>query len=96
MITYEGFIEVSSSLTKNTSLQELDMGGNSLGMDGANAVSKIITDNNTLKRLHLSYCDSFKEGVDIIISSLQSNHSLEVLILPSKFKRPADPRVEWL
>ena len=93
-ITSKGFIEVSSSLTKNTTLKELDMGGNSLGMDGAKAVSKMITDNNMLKWLHLSDSDSL-EGVDIIISSLQSNNSLEGLFLPIKFKRSADPRVEW-
>ena len=91
-ITSKGFIEVSSSLT---SLPTLFMGGNSLGMDGAKAVSKMITDNNTLKLLDLSVDDSLEEGVDIIISSLQSNNSLERLFLPSKFKRPADPRVEW-
>ena len=50
-ITSKGFIEVSSSLT---SLPTLFMGGNSLGMDGAKAVSKMITDNNTLKFLGLS------------------------------------------
>ena len=94
-ITSKGFIEVSSSLT-NTSLQELDMVGNSLGMDGAKAVSKMITDNNTLKFLDLRDDDSLEEGVDIIISSLQSNNSLEDLLLPSKFERPADPRVGWL
>ena len=91
-ITSKGFIEVSSSLTN---LQELYMGGNSLGMDGAKAVSKMITDNNTLKSLDLSHDDSFGEGVDIIISSLQSNNSLIRLSLPSIFKRPADPRVVW-
>ena len=64
-------------------------------MDGAKAVSKMITDNNMLKWLHLSDSDSLEEGVDIIISSLQSNNSLEGLFLPIKFKRSSDPRVEW-
>ena len=94
-ITSKGFIEVASSLTKNTTLQLLDVKGNSLGMDGAKAVSKMITDNNTLVWLNLSFNDSLEEVVDIIISSLQSNNSLQRLILPSKLERPADPRVEW-
>ena len=91
-ITSEGFIEIDSS-----SLQKLEIRGNHLGLEGAKAVSKMIIKCKILREVDLNFDDSLEDGVDTIISSLQSNTSLEKLNLPSKFARPAaDPRVQWL
>ena len=71
------------------------MGCNHVGVEGAKALSKVIEENKTLRRLWLYCDDSLGEGVDSLLASLQNNITLQGLVLPQQYKRPADSRVVW-
>ena len=64
-------------------------------MEGAKALSKVIEENKTLRKLWLHRDDSLGEGVDSLLASLQNNTTLHELHLPWQYQCPADPRVEW-
>ena len=62
-------------------------------MEGAKALSKVIEENKTLRKLYLWYDDSLGEGVDSLLASLQNNTTLQELSLPQPYQRPADSRM---
>ena len=79
-----GTTAIANALGKNTSLQQLVMGGgNKVGQDGAIAIAKAITDNKTLKTLTLSLDDDTmdKESVMIIMRSLHCNNTITELYI---------------
>ena len=94
-VTSEGCIQLAAGLTGNSSLKELMIGDNSCGVEGAKVLSKALERNKTLKVLYLRNDVSLEEGTDILLSSLSKNVTLSQLHLSVKYKRPADPRIQW-
>ena len=91
-----GCVALAAGLTHNTTLQELELSGNGVGVEGAVALGEALARTKTLRQLQLSGDESLQEeGVDCLIASLHSNTTLQQLYLPSQYKRPAEPRVEW-
>ena len=95
-ITSQGCIHIAEGLSNNSTLQRLLMSGNEIGVDGAKAISAMLEKNMSLQKLYLNGDNSIEEGVDVILSSLQRNSSLTTLWLSTRYRRPADPRVEWI
>jgi Ran GTPase-activating protein (RanGAP) involved in mRNA processing and transport len=102
-ITSEGCVQLAAGLTENTTLGTLWMRGNHVGVDGAKALSVMIAMNKTLRKLDLHGDFSLCEGVDSLLAGVQNNMDLEGLILPKKYRHPADTlwwsadsRVWWL
>ena len=94
-ITSQGCIHIAAALSENSTLLRLEMEGNAIGVEGAKAMSEMLELNISLKKLYLHGDYSYEEGVDVILSSLQQNTSLTELRLSERYKRPADPRVNW-
>ena len=88
-ITSLGTIAIANSLTNNSSVEQLYMGGISIGQDEAVALGNAITYNKMIKILALDYADdkhgdgtTDKESAMIIINSLYYNNTITRLILP--------------
>ena len=91
-----GCVALAAGLTHNTTLQELGLSSNGVGVEGAVALREALAHNKTLRKLWLSHDESLQEeGVDCLIATLHSNTTLQNLCLPSRYKRPAEARVEW-
>ena len=97
-IKADGCVLLIEGLTVNSSLHVLKLNGNEIGIKGAKAMSKMMAVNETIKELHvLNRDDSLKEGIHIIISSLEHNRSLQTLRFSKNYKQPGtDSRMIWL
>ena len=94
-ITTTGGAALASSLMVNSTIEELDISGNSLG-GAIPTFAKAIHCNKTLKILCISYDDSLSQSdVNTLLNSLSNNQTLEKLQLPKKFKVDTDKREEW-
>ena len=94
-ITSQGAVEIAAGLTENSTLHELDMRDNEIGVAGAEAMARMLVENSTLQALYLSRDETLGEGVDVLLSSLHKNTTLHELTLSRRYKRPSDPRVKW-
>ena len=85
-----------ASLMANSTIEELDISGNSLG-EAIQAIAQALEHNKTLKRLCMNDDDSLTQSnVENLMNSLTNNTTLEVLWLPKKFRVDSDKRVKWL
>ena len=83
-------------LGKNTVLRELNLSYCGITSQGCGRLAGGVRANSTLQVLDLKNNRLGKKGVDLVLTSLQSNTTLSTLILPRIYKRrQADPRVEW-
>ena len=79
-----------ASLMANSTIEELDISGNSLG-GAIPSIAQALEDNKTLKRLYMNNDDSLSQSnVENLINSLANNTTLEV---PEKFRVDTDKRV---
>ena len=94
-ITATGGEALASSLMINSTLEELNLSGNSLG--GATAsIGQVLEHNQTLKRLNIANDSSQSQSdVNTLIDSLKKNQTLKTLMLPVKFRVNTDTRVRW-
>ena len=81
-------------LRRNTVLQELDLSCSGITSQVCEQLAGGVRANSTLQVLYLRG-NRIGEGVDLLLTSLQSNRTLKRLILPRIYERPADHRVEW-
>ena len=78
---------IASALCTNNTLQSLWLWNNSIGVEGATALAKVLHENKSLKELHLQGNDSIgEEGAKKLIDSLKQNATLELLVLPKDYK----------
>ena len=94
-ITATGGAALASSLMVNSTIAELHISGNSLG-GAIETFAHLLEHNKTLKMLNI-YCDDSlsQSNVDTLLNSLTNNQTIEMLILPEKFKVDTDERVKW-
>ena len=76
----DGAIVVSKGLKNNSTLQELDLYNNGIGVAGARAIASVLS-STTLKRIVLSRNSLKDEGASAIGKSLKTNSTLETLEL---------------
>ena len=97
-ITATGGAELASSLMVNSTIEELVVGGNSLG-DAVSILAQLVRQSQVLKRLNLYYDKSLSQSnVNTILDNLTSNQTLEELVLPWEFKtdmHTENKRVKW-
>ena len=85
-----------ASLMTNSTIEELHISGNSLG-GVISSITHALGRNKTLKRLIICNDDSLSQSnVENLINCLTNNTTLEVLLLPVKFRVDTDKRVTWL
>ena len=82
-------------LRRNAVLRELYLSHCGITSQGCDRLAGGVRANSTLQVLDLSDNVLGREGVYLLLTSLQNNTSLKKLILPQIYKQPADPRVEW-
>ena len=96
-ITSQGAVEIAAGLTENCKLCVLDMAGNKLGVAGAEAMGRMLVQNNILMELDLTQDSTLEDGISTLLSSLQKNTTLRGLTLSDIYQRGSvtDPRVKW-
>ena len=87
-ISSAGAVSIFGSLERNTSLEELDLSGNSQLTEGDSeavgcAIEKMLNVNTTLKVLNLSGCGFTSEVSAHFINALAQNYSLKKVVLRS-------------
>eukprot|EP01090_Pellita_catalonica_P017745 TRINITY_DN544_c0_g1_i3.p1 TRINITY_DN544_c0_g1~~TRINITY_DN544_c0_g1_i3.p1 ORF type:complete len:311 (-),score=57.16 TRINITY_DN544_c0_g1_i3:785-1717(-) len=73
--------EVAFLLRMNSSLQTLDLAGNDIGNEGADAIAQVLLQNSSLQSCDLSDNGILKEGADSIAQALLKNSTLQSLDL---------------
>ena len=78
---------IASALCTNNTLQSLWLWDNSVGVEGATALAKMLHENKSLKELHFQGNDSIgEEGAKKLIDSLKQNATLGLLVLPKDYE----------
>ena len=78
---------IASALCTNNALQSLWLWNNSVGVEGATALAKMLHKNKSLKELNLQGNDSIgEEGAKKLIDSLKQNATLGLLVLPKDYE----------
>ena len=89
-ITATGGVELALSLLVNSTIEELDIGDNSLG-ESVSTFAQLVRQSKKLKRLNLCLDKSISQSnVNALLDSLGSNRTLKELILPRKFETDID------
>ena len=78
-VTSEGWIQLFKALSNNTSLKNLDISHNKLGMEGSVALAEMLSCNKSLTELNLGSCDIPEAGLREIARDLLQNTSLKNL-----------------
>ena len=95
-ISGQGASELAAALCKNSSLKDLDLDRNPIGMMVASSISDMLQHNTSLKELSLGDNSLGEEGVHQLIDSLKHNQTLNKLYLPAKYKpETSDHRIFW-
>ena len=89
-IDSQNAVDIFRSLEHNTSLEELDLSGNSQLAEGDSeavgcAIEKLLNENKTLKVLNLYGCGLTNEVASYIANGLAQNHSVRKVILHSNY-----------
>ena len=79
IIRVDGAKAIAFALSKNSTLQELDIRLNRVGDEGGQAISKALLINSTLKRLYLATNDFTEPTAAILSRVLQVNNSLTAI-----------------
>ena len=87
-IDSDGACQLASALCTNDTLQELNLYHNPIGVKGATAFAEMLLKNKSLKELNLRDDSIGEEGTQKLIDSLTHNTTVEVLVLPVKYKSP--------
>ena len=96
-ITATGGAELASSVTVNSTIEWLDISGNSLE-EAVPTFAELVRQSRKLKTLDL--CDDetlSQSNINFLLDSLAGNRTLKELVLPKKFKIDMykDKRVKW-
>lgn len=76
---YNGAIEIADALITNTTLIELDIGGNNIGIIGAIVIANALEKNKTLMDLYLYKNSITDDGAIALADALEYNTSLNLL-----------------
>ena len=86
-INSDGAGQLANGLYSNYTLQKLNLGHNPIGVKGATAFAEmLLTENKTMKELNLQDDSIRDEGTQKLIDSLTHNTTVEMLVLPKKYK----------
>jgi hypothetical protein len=105
----EGLARIASALTKNKTIQRLDLSWNALASnpsnkkalrDGIKAFSKMLAANTSLIHLDLSFCEIDDKSADYLFKAISENETLEFIDLTGNQVMPKhellkDPRVHY-
>ena len=80
----------------NTTLTELDLSCNNIGVDGVSAISRLISTNSALKKLNLSSCGLDDRGAFILSEGIPLNDTLTSLCLNNNFDVRVDGSLRLL
>ena len=89
-IDSDGACQLASALCINDTLWVLTMGDNLIDVKGATALSEMLLKNKSLKKLNLGDDSIGEEGTQKLIDSLTHNTTVELLLLPLKYKSSID------
>ena len=85
-ISGKGASELAAALSKNSTLKQLNLNHNPIGVEGAYSMSDMLQHNTSLEKLDLCDDSVGEEGVRQLINSLKHNQTLRELRLPKKYK----------
>ena len=80
-ISGQGASELAAALCKNSTLEELFMSHNPIGMEGATAVAKFLLENKTLTKLMLNDCHISGQDASELAAALCKNSTLKHLYM---------------
>ena len=93
----QGASKLAAALCKNSSLKNLDLNYNLIGVEGASSMSDMLKHSTSLEYLYLRDDSVGEEGVHQVINSLKHNRTLSGLWLPLKYKlETSDHRIHWV
>ena len=78
-ISYKGAESLGRVLSVNSSLEELDISGTSIGDEGVAHIANALQTNTTMKVLDVAYCEISDKGAESIARALTASISLERL-----------------
>ena len=96
-ISGQGAGELAAALCKNSTLQDLDLNFNPIGVEGVSKMSEMVQQNTSLTRLRI-LCDNSvgEEGTRKLLNSIKYNQTLKELWLPENYKSAtSDCRIHW-
>ena len=83
-ISGQGASKLAAAFWKNSSLKDLDLDSNPIGVEGASSMSHMLQHNTLLEELSRGDNSVGEEGIHQLINSLKHNETLTTLWLPSQ------------
>ena len=80
------YINMNLCVQENSSIIQIDLSWNGLGMQGALALSECLKENCCLKEIDITCNRISGRGLELIASGLRSNESLTTLKVRKRFK----------
>jgi hypothetical protein len=75
-MTYDSFLELSSSLEIVTHLKTLDISNNKLRDSGCREIASILIRNKSLSKVSVSHNRISDEGIILLLNALKRNRSI--------------------